>query len=337
MSRELESEDSVPEQGIRAWQGSGLRDYAPIEARLPVVENSITQNALGPSTFGAAIVSNADVTVARTSNRVYGVGRTVVNPDCLGFCIPLSWEGVLKINGLVATRTAIHVPVEDAFFHIQGRERVIIGCGLPRASFVETVAALQGIDPYESVLCTRAVELAPDISEFVRNGLTAILDEGLRAGRASTSSALPFDLTNEVFDLMVSMYLQACPKPMRKAGRANSAARIVRAAEERFAQAAGEPVSLADLCLAAGVSQTALHGAFQSWCGEPPMAYFRKRRLTLMRSRLLHAENRRGAVKEAALDLGLMGAGMCEFGRFSRDYRRLFGEAPSVTLSRHSA
>ncbi len=68
-----------------------------------------------------------------------------------------------------------------------------------------------------------------------------------------------------------------------------------------------------------------------------PIAYFRKRRLARAQGRLLDSESRRGAVKEVALDLGLMGAGMCEFGRFSRDYRRLFGEAPSVTLSRSGA
>ncbi len=320
-----------------AWHREGLRDYAPIGAHLPVVENALTPTAPGPSTFSAAIVSNTEVTLARALMQTNGVGRTVLRPGFLGFYIPLRWEGVLKINGLAATRTAIHLPVEGACFHIQGRERELLGCNLPRAAFVETVAALRGVDPGEAVLCTRAVELTPDVSGLVRNRLTAILNEGLCAGRVAPSSAKPFDLTNEVFDLMVSMYLQACPEPMRKAGSASSAARIVRAAEERFAQAAGEPVSLADLCLAAGVSQTALHAAFQSWCGEPPMAYFRKRKLALVRARLLHAENRRGAVKEAALDLGLMGAGMCDFGRFSRNYRRLFGEAPSVTLSQACA
>jgi AraC-like DNA-binding protein len=43
--------------------------------------------------------------------------------------------------------------------------------------------------------------------------------------------------------------------------------------------AEGTPISLADLCAAAGVSKSALYPAFHSVCGEPPLAYFQKRRL----------------------------------------------------------
>jgi len=116
---------------------------------------------------------------------------------------------------------------------------------------------------------------------------------------------------------------------MRKSGRVRNPGRVVRAAETRFAQADGNPVSLADLCAAAGVGKNGLHQAFERYCGESPIAYLHKRRMTKARSTLLNSEPHRGAVKRAALDVGLT-----ELGRFSRDYRRLFGESPSITLSR---
>jgi AraC-like DNA-binding protein len=80
-----------------------------------------------------------------------------------------------------------------------------------------------------------------------------------------------------------------------------------------------------------GVSQSSLHLAFYSVCGEPPLAYFHKRRLMRARSALLNSAPERSAVKRAALDVGFT-----ELGRFSVEYRRLFGESPSVTLNRSS-
>ena len=60
-----------------------------------------------------------------------------------------------------------------------------------------------------------------------------------------------------------------------------------------------------------------------------PLAYFLKRKLTKARATLLHARPERGAVKSAAID-----AGLTELGRFSVQYRRLFGECPSATLNK---
>jgi AraC-like DNA-binding protein len=127
---------------------------------------------------------------------------------------------------------------------------------------------------------------------------------------------------------MVDVYLHARPEPMPKSGRVRDPGRIVRAAEERFAEAGANPVSLADLCVATKVSKSALYLAFGSWCGEPPLAYFHKRRLNRARSHLINYESGRGAIKHAALSVGLT-----ELGRFSCEYRRLFGESPSVTLT----
>jgi len=237
--------------------------------------------------------------------------------------------GDLKFNGVTATPNTIHMPVDDVYFHIRGREREVLGCTLPRRRFVETAAALRGVDPDRLALHERALELAPDASERLRTRLAATIDKILRTDPESTLRCPPFDLTNLVFELMLEAYLHARSEPMRKSRRIHNPGRIVRAAEARFAQAGGNPVSLADLCAAAGVGKTGLYQAFESFCGASPIAYFHKRRMSKARSTLLNSEAYRGAVKRAALEFGLT-----ELGRFSRDYRRLFGESPSITLSR---
>jgi len=54
----------------------------------------------------------------------------------------------------------------------------------------------------------------------------------------------------------------------------------VRRPEARCVEAPGNPISIADLSAAAGVSKSALYLAFHLSCGEPQLEHFRKRRLT---------------------------------------------------------
>ena len=311
------------------WHREGLIDHSAIGSTLPVVENSLTQVSPGPSIFDATIVSDGEVTVGRARIKPPSIGVMVLRPQSIGFYVPTWWVGDLKFNGVIATPSAIHMPVDDVYFHIRGREREVLGCIMPRERFVETVAALRGVAPDSVELHERALELAPTSSVHLRKGLAAALKQYSHADINSTSRQTPFDLSNRVFELIVDAYLHARPEPKRKCERVRDPGRIVRAAEERFAQAEGEAISLADLCAAAGVSKSALYLAFQQWCGEPPLAYFHKRRLTKARTHLLIAQSGKGGVTSAAQSQGIT-----ELGRFSRDYKRLFGESPRITLSR---
>lgn len=323
----MRSENRSLPQGLNVWHRYGLPDHTPIGTRLPVLENTVTQIATGPYICGATIMSNGEVTAVHALVKPQSIGRMLFKPGFTGFYVPLCWAGDLKYNGVMATPTAIHMPVDDVYYHIRGGEREMLGCILPRTHFIETVAALRGVDPDQMALHEGALELAPEASSGVRKGLAAIV-VGSRRGDFNCA---PSDLTDAVFALMVDVYLHARPEPMPKSGRVRDPGRIVRAAEERFAEAGANPVSLADLCVAAKVSKSALYLAFGSWCGEPPLAYFHKRRLNRARSHLLNYEPGRGAIKHAALSVGLT-----ELGRFSCEYRRLFGESPSVTLRTRS-
>ena len=139
----------------------------------------------------------------------------------------------------------------------------------------------------------------------------------------------PQGFANEVFGLVTDAYLSAHPDRGRRTAWANPPEQIVRKAEDRFVVAAAGAISLADLCTAAGASKSSLYMAFHTVCGEPPLAYFRKRRLMQARSILLNAAIDRSAVKRTALAVGFT-----ELGRFSVEYRRFFGESPSVTLNK---
>lgn len=76
-----------------------------------------------------------------------------------------------------------------------------------------------------------------------------------------------------------------------------------------------------------GVSGRTLELAFREVVGVTVVDYIRTRRLNRARQLLLSRQQSRNPVTEAAIQSGLF-----HLGYFSRDYKQLFGEAPSQTL-----
>ncbi len=111
--------------------------------------------------------------------------------------------------------------------------------------------------------------------------------------------------------------------PARHAGPAH-----LRRAEEFIAAHADQHISLSTLAETTGVSGRALQAAFRKRHGCSPMQFMRSQRLLLARQRLL-ARPPGATVTEIALACGFV-----HLGRFSVQYRAVFGEAPSQTLRR---
>lgn len=298
-------------------------DYRSIaEPLLPVSEASVVQTSPGPEPSNLEIFSSGTVSVLGLEHSASSVGIVVLNPDCYGF---MWWDGSedCRINGEPVRRTLLFAQGAQDGFHAAGGKRRTMGAAVRRDDFVETVAALQGIDPEDIRLRRTALELPPEAATRLRTGIELASRQARKAGPESSSEA-----SSTIIGLLVDAYLCSPTEPPRKT-RARPPEEIVRKAEERFFEADGGPISLADLCAAAGVSQSALYRAFYSICDEPPLAYFQKRRLTDARRALLRSSEYRGAIKHAAMSVGLT-----EMGRFSVEYRRLFGESPSATLNR---
>jgi AraC-like DNA-binding protein len=89
------------------------------------------------------------------------------------------------------------------------------------------------------------------------------------------------------------------------------------------------PISLADLCTAAGVSTRALEYGFRDFYELGPMAYVRNLRLCRVRDDLLNSTRHGDSVSHTARRWCFT-----HMGQFSHDYRELFGEMPSMTLAR---
>lgn len=91
---------------------------------------------------------------------------------------------------------------------------------------------------------------------------------------------------------------------------------------------AREPISLEEIENAAGVSRFKLFEAFKQYFGCAPMAYVRKYRLESVRRELLED----GSLNK--ISTIAMAWGISHMGRFSTEYKLLFGESPSDTLKR---
>ena len=103
---------------------------------------------------------------------------------------------------------------------------------------------------------------------------------------------------------------------------------IVALCEEYAASSHYQSVTIADLCRASGASERRVRNAFYECYDMSPTAYLRLVALNEVRHALLEEPSTRDAVSRAASD-----AGFWHLSRFAGQYRALFGETPSETVS----
>lgn len=118
-------------------------------------------------------------------------------------------------------------------------------------------------------------------------------------------------------------------------GEADSRARnhmaVISKFEEFLEAQCGEPIYIAEICVATGVSEATLRRCCREHLGISPVRYLWLRRMTLVRGALVRADPATATVTNIATDHGFW-----ELGRFSTEYRALFGESPSASLRRPS-
>jgi len=118
-------------------------------------------------------------------------------------------------------------------------------------------------------------------------------------------------------------------KSVEPSQRVRSHSAVMARFEEFLVANHDQPAYLAEICAATGVSERTLRLCCQEHLGIGPVRYLWLRRMHLARRALMRADPRVVTVTEIASDYGFG-----ELGRFSVQYRALFGESPSVSLHR---
>ena len=103
---------------------------------------------------------------------------------------------------------------------------------------------------------------------------------------------------------------------------------VVRRAEEYMEANLGRPIGMSDVAEQCACSRTKLFQAFKKERDWTPLQFLVRRRMEHARRRLL-APADGVTVSAVALDCGY-----ANFSRFAQQYRKLFGETPSMTLNR---
>lgn len=184
--------------------------------------------------------------------------------------------------------------------------------------------------PDAEPLCAQRRLLKPDdatldsLRVFVQS-----LEQNLRQNHAAINMpATRHSLHKHLIDLLSQATVSALQEPFYGARSGVSQSITVRRAEEFLQANSHEPVTLNDLCAAMNVSERTLRYAFGSVMGISPIAYLRVLRLNRVRRAIQNPLQVPEKVYEVAFQNGFT-----HLGRFSRDYKLLFGELPSVTLA----
>ena len=104
--------------------------------------------------------------------------------------------------------------------------------------------------------------------------------------------------------------------------------RVFRRARDFLHDREHVPIYMLDLCEATGASERTVRAVFMDNLAVSPMRYLKLRRLNQARARLRNGDSESMSVKMVALNTGFW-----DLGRFSGDYKSLFGESPSQTLA----
>jgi AraC-like DNA-binding protein len=172
--------------------------------------------------------------------------------------------------------------------------------------------------------------LVADSNEYVRRRTLRVCDADTRLARYLQTRDASRDELDAGFD---AAFLRASASArtvqLERIARTQAISAVVAACQivdKRFPAA----ITLSELARRCRVSQRTLEYGFQQVYGTTPMAFIRSQRLTRNRTELLRAAART-SISETARKCGFT-----HMGQYSRDYRRLFGETPSLTLARRT-
>lgn len=198
-----------------------------------------------------------------------------------------------------------------------------------RAALERCLADLLGRVPGRPVVFDSALDLQGPPGRSWWRLLTCLIGElrgpsiflGSESGRRSLERTL-------ISALLLAQPHTFSAELLRVPGQAPP--RHVRKVEELIAADPGAPHGLAELAAAAGVSARSLQAGFRQHRGTTLSAFIRAQRLEQARQALMDARAPT-RITDIALD-----AGYAHLGRFSVEYRRRYGEAPSATLRRRA-
>ena len=252
--------------------------------------------------------------------------RGTAPPGSFGFGLPLEMLGTANCIGqLVRSNTVVlQAPGKEADL-ISSDYWDSLVLGLPEDEVQSIVSVLSSHDDVTGKF-HGVITLKQDVADrlrrlgldFIRQSKLASIEDETRIQGMSEQFVKQF--LWELVDALEGSITDVRPtKPSD----------IVRQATELVLSDRTNATGLTEICKHLGVSLRALHYAFQDVTDMSPAIWLRRIRLNQIRRILQQSTPDEILVKQVAL-----GNGFFHLGHFSRNYKALFGELPSDTLSR---
>jgi AraC-like DNA-binding protein len=226
---------------------------------------------------------------------------------------------------LSADDLVIHRPGSSNHLRAPGPSRLAM-MSLEPEDLAEAALAITGRE-FVTPLCTHLIRPAPGRLARLRALYAAAHELARTTPDAFSRSALVQSLDQQLVHAMVSCVIGHESAPSSRSG--GSHAKLMNRFEDFLSAHALEPVYLAEICAAIGASERTLRSCCQDHLGMGPIRYLWLRRMNLAHRALLRADPARMTVTDIATEHGFW-----ELGRFSVEYRALFGESPSASLRR---
>ncbi|AIO70995.1 AraC family transcriptional regulator [Burkholderia oklahomensis] len=194
---------------------------------------------------------------------------------------------------------------------------------LDRAALELKLANLLQATPRAPLLFELSVDAAHRGAGVVRDMLGQLCRWCAEPDTAAARSMLGPDLTQWLMTMLLTLLPHSYSDALARGVRRPLPAHVRRARDHADAHL-GEPLPLAALARAAGVSPRTLQNGFAQFLQTSPAAYVREQRLSAVHDALLRAPGR--SVADVLIEHGVH-----SFGHFAKAYARRFGHPPSET------
>jgi AraC family ethanolamine operon transcriptional activator len=289
-------------------------------------DNAITPLSRDPYRHENTFLATSRLILYRETFSVRTRVQGLSPPGMFGFAVPLRlgsktrwWGSALHEKGLPATMPGgVHVEMSPGQQHFVA----LVDLGLFHDSMPDELRVA-----IEKAACGHVLPASRLAVARLGTTFSALLD-GAQAHRQALQHPNAVRCMEQDLLAAFSRSLTVPLPAPRCVGRAVRQRGLQRAIEYLRAMDPGA-VTVADLCAAACVTERTLEYAFREAFGLSPLGFLHLRRYHATRRDLLTADGRTTTVNEIAQRNGFY-----EMGRFAVRYKTLFGESPSVTLSR---
>ncbi|WP_417526556.1 helix-turn-helix domain-containing protein [Marinomonas shanghaiensis] len=246
--------------------------------------------------------------------------KCVVWPNSVWLGIPLADQEESRINGLTIHSNNIMCRPGDCDFQLSTpQDYDLYGLVVDRSKLIK-MAAIHGVDLNWKELTECGRLGVPDKTlEEVRFVLARLL--------SLQNNTTPPRLQQDIVMMALLEVLKVeTPQPAKTQSYYHRK-KVVDCARQFLDYHLDEPVTVTQLCEITNVSRRTLQYSFESILGVSPIQYLRISRLNGVRRSLVQAKNGQ-AVSDIAAQWGFW-----HLSQFAKDYKQLFGETPSKTLT----